>query len=163
MAGTPYTGAPYGIYPTSDGYIALAMNPVSRLMKLLGVDGWDGVDEQNITEPGLDTEIRRILAERLASRSTEAWLEVLLGADIWCAQLNDYDAVAVDPQVLHNGMIVEIDHPSAGPVKVVGAPIRFGGGDPGVPFPPPRLGEHTRDVLVRIAGYAEDEARELIR
>jgi crotonobetainyl-CoA:carnitine CoA-transferase CaiB-like acyl-CoA transferase len=163
MAGTPYTGAPYGIYPTSDGYIALAMNQVNRLMSALEIDGWDGVDEQNVTDPDQDAAIRRALTGRLAQRPTDAWLEVLFAEDIWCAQLNDYDAVVEDPQVEHNGMIVEIDHPTAGPVRVVGPPIRFGERAAEGHLASPLLGEHTRDILVRVAGYSEAEAEELIR
>jgi crotonobetainyl-CoA:carnitine CoA-transferase CaiB-like acyl-CoA transferase len=161
MAGTPYTGAPYGIYRTLDGHIALAMNPVNRLMSALGIDGWDDVEEQNVTEPGRDADIRRALCERLGQQTTDAWLDLLLAKDIWCAPLNGYEAVVDDPQVVHNGMIVELDHPAAGPVRVVGPPIRFGGTPAGDHAAAPLLGEHTRDVLIRIAGYGEAEADEL--
>ncbi len=161
-AGTLYTGAPYGIYPTADGHLALAMNPINRLMPALGIDGWEDVDEQNVTEPDRDAAIRGAIAGRLVQRPTEAWLEALFAEDIWCAPLNDYDAVVEDPQVAHNGMIIELDHPVAGPVRVIGPPIRFGDGTVAEHAPSPVLGEHTRDVLVRIAGYSEAEAEELI-
>jgi crotonobetainyl-CoA:carnitine CoA-transferase CaiB-like acyl-CoA transferase len=159
MAGTPYTGAPYGVYPTADGYLAIAMNPVNRLMAAVGVDGWTDTDEQNVTDPDRDRDIRRALTGRLAQQSTAEWLETLLAKDIWCAPLHDYDGVVEDPQVRHNGMILELRHPTAGPVRVIGPAIRFGESDH---RPPPRLGEHTRDVLTRVAGYGPDEAEELL-
>jgi crotonobetainyl-CoA:carnitine CoA-transferase CaiB-like acyl-CoA transferase len=162
MAGTPYTGAPYGIYPTADGHLALAMNAIDRLMAALGIAGWDDVHEQNVTDPGRDAAIRDAIARRLAQRPTDAWLEVLSAEDIWCARLNDYDGVIDDPQVTHNKMIMELDHPAAGPVRVIGPPIRFGGGTATGHTPSPVLGEHTRDVLVRVAGYGEAEAERLI-
>jgi crotonobetainyl-CoA:carnitine CoA-transferase CaiB-like acyl-CoA transferase len=163
MAGTPFTGAPYGIYPTRDGHLAIAMNPVSRLMSALGLDGWADVDAQNVTEPGADAAIRAAITGRLAELSTVEWLEVLLAKDIWCAPLNDYDAVAEDPQVRHNGMIVEIEHPTAGPVRVIGPAVRFSGSPAGGEHrPPPRLGEHTREVLTGLAGYSATEAERLI-
>ncbi|MEN3360783.1 MAG: hypothetical protein V7637_4765 [Mycobacteriales bacterium] len=162
MAGTPFTGAPYGIYPTRDGHLAIAMNAVSRLMSALGLDGWAGVDAQNVTEPDADAAIRAAVTGRLAEKSTVEWLDVLLAKDIWCAPLQDYDAVAADPQVRHNGMIVEIEHPTAGPVRVIGPAVRFGGRRADAEHrPPPRLGEHTRDVLTRLAGYDADETERL--
>ncbi|MDT5018552.1 MAG: hypothetical protein QOD39_4712 [Mycobacterium sp.] len=163
MASTPYTGAPYGLYATQDGFIALAMNPVNRLMGALGIDGWESIDDQNVTDPDQDNEIRQAIGVRLVQQSTTDWLETLLAQDIWCAELNDYDAVVEDPQVNHNGMIVELDHPSAGPIRVVGAPIRFSGGPAREPVAAPLLGEHTRDVLVRVAHFSEAEADEMIR
>lgn len=160
--GTPYTGAPYGIYPTSDGHVAIAMNPVNRVMKALAIDGWEHVDDQNVTDTEQDAAVRSALGERLATRTTDEWLEVLLAADIWCAQLNDYDAVVADPQVHHNDMLLALDHPTAGPVRVVGPPIRFGGHSSADHRPAPTLGEHTHDVLTRVAGYRDDEVDELM-
>jgi crotonobetainyl-CoA:carnitine CoA-transferase CaiB-like acyl-CoA transferase len=152
MAGTPFTGAPYGIYPTRDGYVAIAMNAVNRLMSVLEIDGWAEVAAQNVTDPDADAAIRTAIIERLAAGTTARWLDVLLAKDIWCAPLNDYDAVERDPQVLHNGMIVEIEHPTAGPVRVIGPAVRFSGAPAGVPHrPPPRLGEHTDEVLGRFS------------
>jgi crotonobetainyl-CoA:carnitine CoA-transferase CaiB-like acyl-CoA transferase len=162
MAGTPYTGAPYGIYRTADGHIALAMNPVNRLMSALGIDGWEDVNDQNITDKEQDARIRQALAERLVQQATDEWLELLFAQDIWCAQVNDYDALARDPQVEHNGMVVELDHPAAGPVRVVGPPVRFSASTAREHLAAPLLGEHTHDVLVRYAGYSETEADELI-
>jgi crotonobetainyl-CoA:carnitine CoA-transferase CaiB-like acyl-CoA transferase len=163
VPGAPYTGAPYGIYPTRDGHIAIAMNAVNRLMAVLAIGGFEDVTEQNVTDPDLDAAIRRALTARFAERDTSEWLATLLAKDIWCAQLNDYDAVVADPQVRHNGTIVEIEHPAAGPVRVIGPAVRFTGGPSTVEHtPPPRLGEHTHDVLTRIAGYTGDEADRLL-
>lgn len=163
MAGTPYTGAPYGIYATRDGHVAIAMNAVNKLMAAVGVTGFEDVSEQNITDGDLDARIRRVLEERLAERATAEWLEVLLADDIWCAPLNDYDAVAADPQVRHNGMILELDHPAAGRIRVVGPAVRFSGRSPARRHSaPPRLGENGREILVRVAGYSDAEAAELL-
>jgi crotonobetainyl-CoA:carnitine CoA-transferase CaiB-like acyl-CoA transferase len=163
MPGTPFTGAPYGIYPTRDGHLAIAMNAVNRLMAAVELDGWSDVDSQNVTDPARDAEIRAALTARLVTRSTVEWLDLLLAKDIWCAALNDFDAVADDPQVRHNGMIVEIEHPDAGPVRVIGPPVRFGDGPAAAEHrPPPRLGEHTRDVLTRVAEFDADEVDGLL-
>lgn len=160
MAGNPYTGAPFGLYPTSDGYLAIAMNPVDKLMDVLGIEGWTGETSQNVTEAAQDAAVRAALTERLVERTTNEWLELLLGVDIWCAPLNDYDQVVADPQVRHNEMIVELEHPTAGTVSAVGIPTRFSRTPGAVQSAPPLLGEHTDDVLRR-AGYSDDEIQEL--
>jgi crotonobetainyl-CoA:carnitine CoA-transferase CaiB-like acyl-CoA transferase len=163
MAGTPYTGAPYGIYPTRDGHIAIAMNPVGKLMAAVGQESFENAEETNVTDAGLDGEIRRLLANRLSQRDTAEWLEVLLAQDIWCAPLNSFDAVATDPQVRHNGIILELDHPTAGPVRVIGPAIEFEGQpkDRGHTAPP-LLGEHGREILIQFAGYSQEEAERFL-
>ncbi|MDR1512840.1 MAG: CoA transferase [Propionibacteriaceae bacterium] len=162
MAGTPYTGAPYGLYPTRDGFIAIAMNLVGKLMAVVGAVGFEDVDEANVTDPELDGRIRRALGERLAQRDTADWLDALLAEDIWCAPLNDFDAVVEDPQVAHNQMILELDHPTAGRVRVIGPAVAFGDAAGRRHAPPPRLGEHGAQILTRFAGYSEDEAARVL-
>lgn len=63
------------------------------------------------------------------------------------APLNSIAEVAADPQILHNDMIVEVDHSGIGPVKVTGVPIRFHATPGSVQRPPPALGEHTDEIL----------------
>jgi crotonobetainyl-CoA:carnitine CoA-transferase CaiB-like acyl-CoA transferase len=163
MAGTPYTGAPYGIYPTRDGFIAIAMGLVNKLMAAVGATGFEEVEEGNITDPDLDGRIREALTARLAERDTANWLDILLAEDIWCAPLQDFDQVAQDPQVRHNQMILELDHPSAGRIRVIGPPVTFGeDGGAARLEPPPRLGEHGREILTEFAGYTPEEAERLL-
>ena len=61
-----------------------------------------------------------------------------------------------DPQVAHNRMIVEMHHPDLGPIKSVGIPVKLDGTPGSVRRPPPRLGEHTREVLAGL-GFTDDE------
>ncbi len=79
-----FLGAPYGIYPTSDGYLALAMYPVPRIGELVGLVGLT-----RYTDPAswltMRDEIIASLSARLATRSTQEWLDVLQPADVWCA------------------------------------------------------------------------------
>jgi crotonobetainyl-CoA:carnitine CoA-transferase CaiB-like acyl-CoA transferase len=156
IPGSPYAGAPFGLYATRDGHLAIAMNPIAKLMGLVDAPGFDDVASQNITDPEAGERVRTALSERLATRTTAEWVDHLLAHDIWCAPLQDYAALATDPQVVHNEMIVTVDHPAAGPVKIVGSPTTFSRTPTVPPSPPPMLGQDAQDVL-RSLGY-DDEA-----
>lgn len=92
-----YLPAPYGIYPTADGYLSIAMNPVPVLGELL-----DLPELVELTEPETWWEqrehIESLLADRLRTNTTEHWLSVLDAADVWCAPLH-----TVDELVEHDG------------------------------------------------------------
>jgi len=75
--------APYGLYATSDGYIAIAMNPIPKIGELLSIDFSSYADPE--TWWSHQEEIMRILTEKLQTQSTEHWLAILDSADVWCA------------------------------------------------------------------------------
>jgi crotonobetainyl-CoA:carnitine CoA-transferase CaiB-like acyl-CoA transferase len=93
----------------------------------------------------------------LKTRSRDEWISLLGGAGIPCTPINDVKEVFEDPQVLNRGMLVELDHPSAGRIKMVGIPVKYSGTEAEIRRPPPRLGEHTDEVLSGLLGY--DAAR----
>jgi crotonobetainyl-CoA:carnitine CoA-transferase CaiB-like acyl-CoA transferase len=84
-----YLSAPYGVYPTLDGYLAVAMTPLPRLEALLELPALG-----RFADPGTwfsqRDEIKRLIAERLATQSTAHWLAILEPADIWCARVLDW-------------------------------------------------------------------------
>ena len=147
----PYNGAPYGMYKTADGYIAIAMNPVNKVAALVGLSGYEALTSNNVIE-NRDT-ISRDLAAALVARTTAAWLEVLLTADVWCAPVYTFADVELDPQVAHNGMIAEFQHPTAGSVRTLGIPVEFSATPSAIRLPAPLLGEHSARILAEYAGY----------
>ncbi|CAM3627349.1 CaiB/BaiF CoA-transferase family protein [Occultella aeris] len=85
-----YLPAPYGVYPTADGYLSIAMNPVPQLGALLEIP-----ELVELTEPESWWEqrgrIETLIADRLRTRDTADWLAVLDAADVWCAPLHTLD------------------------------------------------------------------------
>ena len=97
------------------------------------------------------------LLERIfVTRDAEFWLERLRAADIPCGPINEVDEALNDPQLLARGMIVELMHPAAGPVRSLGNPVHLADTPVGYRLPPPMLGQHTGEVLAEL-GYAADE------
>jgi crotonobetainyl-CoA:carnitine CoA-transferase CaiB-like acyl-CoA transferase len=77
------------VYPTADGYIAIAMTPLGRIEELLGLPALAAYREPKSWFTARDA-IKQIIAERLASAPTAQWLDVLEPADIWCAKVLDW-------------------------------------------------------------------------
>jgi len=158
--GTTFHQAPYGIYPTSDGWIAVSLSPIERLAEVTGSTALAGFrDEERYTRR---EEISAALTQALRARTTRDWLEALRAADLWCAPVKTYAEVVEDPQVQWNRAFAEIDHPRAGRVRLLAHPIRYDGQPPPIVKRPPLLGEDTDDVL-RELGYGAADIERLRR
>jgi len=156
----PWLGAPYGLYKTASGFLAIGMNSVKKLAALAGLDKYNDprYDSNNIIDRR--DEIHEDFENVFKTKSTNEWLHILLKEDIWCSQVNSFKEMAQDPQVIHNQMIVEYEHPAAGKVATVGFPVRFSETASRLYRPAPLLGEHTSEVLQEVCGYKEEELRE---
>jgi crotonobetainyl-CoA:carnitine CoA-transferase CaiB-like acyl-CoA transferase len=66
---------------------------------------------------------------------------------VLCAPVYNYAELFADPQVQHNGIVVEQHHPSAGPIQVIGIPVKLSETPGEVGPAAPRLGEHTQEIL----------------
>ena len=158
--GSRFHPAPYGVYRTADGWIALSLTTTAKLAAAL-----DRPDLAKFDHPKGPVrhreQIHAIVCEALRQRSTAAVMEAFDAQDIWFAPVNDYEEVAADPQVQHNEIVVTIDHPDAGAVKLMAHPVRYDGKAPPVRRLPPRPGEHTREVLGE-AGYSDQEIDALV-
>ena len=84
------------------------------------------------------------------TRPASAWLEALLAAGVPCGPIYTVDEIVEDPQVRAREMLVELDHPSAGRITVPGLPVKCSGTPGSIRRPPPRLGEHTEEVLSEV-------------
>jgi crotonobetainyl-CoA:carnitine CoA-transferase CaiB-like acyl-CoA transferase len=100
--------------------------------------------------------LQAIFGRRFAANTTDYWVKALEGQDILCAPVRTLTEALSDEQIAVNKMILEMQHPTAGRVKALDAPIRLSEAPSNVRRVPPRLGEHNADVL-KEHGY-DDEA-----
>ncbi|WP_067935106.1 CaiB/BaiF CoA transferase family protein [Alicyclobacillus kakegawensis] len=156
--GSPWASAPYGIYRVRDGYIALAMNNLSKLGKILSIEELHQFDTPDIAFKERD-KIARIIQANLDNRDLSV-VEELLAQDIWCAQVQSLPQALHDPQVIHNGMIQEIDHPGYGRIKVIGHPIHYSKTPASLGSGAPKTGEHTAEILKEL-GFDSESIKEL--
>lgn len=155
--GAPWLSAPFGVYETKDGYIAISMNPLDVLGELIGVP-LDKYASEEAAFAQRDT-VQRLVAARVREETTQHWLDLLATRDLWCAKVQDFEDVVNDPQVAHNELIQTVHHPKAGDVKVIGMPVKFSGTPGTIRLAPPLVGEHTDSVLTE-AGFTDEQIAE---
>jgi crotonobetainyl-CoA:carnitine CoA-transferase CaiB-like acyl-CoA transferase len=155
-----YIRAPYGAFATSDGFIIVAFPKLANLGQTIGEPSFLDMDDEIDTWTKRD-EIFSKTRDRLKTKTTAEWLELLRAADIWCGPVYGYADLVEDEQIKHNGTFVEYDHPTEGHVKTPGFPIRFSKTPSSVERGAPVVGQHSRDVL-REAGFDDAAIEQLL-
>lgn len=147
---------PYETYQALDGFLNLAVGNDSLWRAFVEV-----ADQDALRSPSFDTNKARVahrdalaavLVPLMRTRTVDAWVRALDAAGIPCGPILSLDQVLTHPQVLARDMVVPLDHPTAGPIRVTGVPIRLSETPGSVRTPPPRLGEHTDAVLRELLG-----------
>jgi crotonobetainyl-CoA:carnitine CoA-transferase CaiB-like acyl-CoA transferase len=143
---------PQDVYPTADGHLVLAVGNDGQFEKLCAaIDRPDlAQDERFRTNAGrvrhLD-ELAPLLRDVLRHGETSRWVARFDAAGIPCGPINTIPDVFKDSQVVHRGLLTEVQHPTAGPIPTVGSPIRFREAAPDPYRAPPLLGQHTDEIL----------------
>lgn len=151
---SPYYKAPYGVFATADGHLTLSLNALTVLAAVFEDNWFLGVGEAASYERRDDVNER--VTKHMVHRTTDEWSALFTQARVWYAPVNTYADVVEDPQVLHNKSVIEIDHPTAGVVKLLGHPLLYDGQRPGVRSMPPELGSANRAVLAELGYDAGD-------
>tara|TARA_B110000483_G_scaffold114228_1_gene138647 strand:+ start:2799 stop:4007 length:1209 start_codon:yes stop_codon:yes gene_type:complete len=152
-------------FATADGFIEISPvfsdNALRDISSAMGL-GDISADKRFVTED-LQIENRvalnKILADKFVENSTQTWMVELESAGVLCARVQSFRDAIDDPQVRANNMVVEMEHPVAGKLKLLGTPIRMHGTPGTLRTPPPNLGEHNHSVLVEL-GYSEAQIAE---
>jgi crotonobetainyl-CoA:carnitine CoA-transferase CaiB-like acyl-CoA transferase len=135
--------APNQVFATADGHLAIAIISDDHFIRLCEKLDLVELAERYPTNDDRMTR-RQELAERLQpvfeSKPTDHWLDLLAEGGLPIGRVRTLPEVWDDPQVVHNEMVVEYDHPTAGPIRVIGSPIRVDGAAATSPLPPPPLG-----------------------
>jgi len=155
---------PYNAYNTKDGWLVIGPS-WPRITRILGLD-WMIDDPRFSTQPARlenKAEFDRLVQEALMQATAEDWIELMKVEDTAAAPVNTLDKVAVDSQVQHRHMILELDHPLGGKIKLTGNPLKMPGSiDDSNYLPPPTLGQHTYEVLGGTLGYSEEKIARLL-
>ena len=156
---------PYQAFPAADGYAMIAAGSDAlfvRLARALGAP--ELVDDPRFADNPSRVRHRAALVEALAARTRELktveLLDRLRAAGVPSAPILTVDAVLAEPQTRASGMVVSAPHPRLPDYRSLGLPILWDGARPEVRRVPPRLGEHSADVLTWL-GYTLDDVRAL--
>jgi len=150
---------PYGLYETSDGYLALSMSPLAALRDALDLPALEPYTTVRWPFEARE-EVARLIEPVIRTRSTAEWLEHLVPRGIWAAPVLTLAETFADPAVQAAEAVEEIDHPVAGRVRLLRFPLELSSGRATIRRPPPMPGEHTEEIL-RQYGYAADAIRRL--
>lgn len=157
--------APYQVFPTADAPLMVAVGSDGLWQRFTAATGLGELagDPRYATNPdrvrNRDTLIPRITAA-LAARTCAEWTDLLSAAGVPAGPVNSVPAALRHPQVAAREMVVEVEHPVAGTLTMVGSPVKLSAQPPGIRRPPPVLGQHTDDILAE-AGYPAARIAEL--
>jgi CoA:oxalate CoA-transferase len=161
------TIVPYETFEASDGEFVIAVGNDDQWRRLCAAIGRPdlGTDERfatNRTRAANYETLRPLLSAALGGRTRAQWVEGLRQAGVPCGSVRDVGEVLADPHLQARDMILSIEHAVAGAVRVTGVPIKLSDTPGSVRTPPPGLGQHTREILIRDAGFDEAVVDELV-
>lgn len=160
------TVVPYQAFKTKDEYIVIAIFVEKFWEKLCRVLGLENlIKDAKFCTNDLRRENKRellpILEQKFLEKTAAEWIKILADEGIPSAPVNTVDKVLSDPQLLARNMLVEVDHPVHGKVKVLGNPMKMSALKEETFAAAPCLGEHTREILSELLGYSEEQIEKL--
>ena len=162
-----FVHVPYNSFTTKNGFVVIAVITDAFWKELLNI-----VDVDNLRKEEFQSSTGRLqnqkfieseLNKKLSTETSEHWINALNSAKVPCAPINSFSQALSDEQVIHRNMVVEVEHPDGGKVKMPGNPIKLSYTDEDSFSPPPHLGQHTKETLIEWCNYSESEINELIK
>jgi formyl-CoA transferase len=157
---------PYQTFKARDNYFALGIGNDSQWRKLctiLGKNDW-AVDERfvtNVDRVENREDLIKLLESLFGEHEASYWLSKFEERGIPSAPINTIDCVFKDPQVISRDMKIDINHPTAGSIPLVGSPFKLQNSPVKYRLPPPLLGEHTEEILKVLLDYDQPIINEL--
>ena len=142
---------PYQTFDASDRPLVVAVGNNSQFANLCRVIGRPELaeDERYATNPERVANREALIAElqeEFRKRSADEWSEEIRAAGVPCGPVNTLANVFTDEHVLASGILQDLDHPSAGPLKMLASPVLIDGERMPIRRPPPALGQHTDEA-----------------
>jgi CoA:oxalate CoA-transferase len=152
---------PFEAFRTKDSWVIVAVgNDVlwGKLCRILNRE--ELIRDPRFANNHLRTEnqpeLSAILTAELVNKTTGEWIEIFEKQDIPYSKINNIKEICEDPVIRHRNMLVTVDQPGVGPIRIAGSPIRLSETPGEVRGPAPLLGEHSAEVLREVLGYTAE-------
>ncbi len=147
-----YLGAPYGVYQTADGYLAIAMTPsLKTLADLMDIGGLERFYENSADLLKYRDEIKTIMQQPVRQRTTADWLAILQPADIWCSEVLDWSTLLEQPAFQQLDFIQTIRRNNTIRLQSLRGPLRVDGSTLKSQRAAPELGQHTKQITTELS------------
>ncbi|KAM6908503.1 succinyl-CoA:glutarate CoA-transferase [Lycodopsis pacificus] len=158
---------PYQGFTTKDGHLVVAAGNDRQFINVCNVLQLKELTKKpeyktNTLRVQHREELLHTLSQRFLQEKTADWLRRFEGSGVPVGPINSIQEVFSDPQVKHNGLIQEMNHPTAGRITVPGPAVRFSSFAHDEPTPPPLIGQHTVQVLRHALSYSDDVIKTLL-
>ncbi len=157
--------APFEAFPAKDGYVIFAVGTAHWERFCIELGREDLIEDPRFKTNALRSEnvsiLQPIISEISRTKTVEEWIEKMEKSGVPCGPINTIDKVANHPQVREREMIIEINQPGVGFVKMAGNPIKLSPSSKNIYRPAPNLGEHTEEVLESWLGFEKESIENL--
>jgi crotonobetainyl-CoA:carnitine CoA-transferase CaiB-like acyl-CoA transferase len=160
------SASPHCVYKTGDGFVTIIVIEDNSWKKLARIIGRPELGD----DPKFSTIVQRLSRVPEVDNIVESWSKTKTSAEIMaifkeeglaCGTVFNVAEVSNSEHANARGMLVELQQPQMGPVKIPGCPINFSKTPVKLTKPAPLVGEHTKDILCNFLGYSEDEYQSL--
>ena len=160
-----FVHVPYNSFTTSDGFVVIAVITDEFWQSLKSVVNIDSLDDSKFdssidrlkNQAFIENELNKVLS----TQTSDHWIDKLNKAKVPCAPINKFSDALNDEQVKHRNMIVEVEHPDGGFVKMPGNPVKMSYTNEESYSSPPHLGSNTREILKNWSKYEDDKIESL--